>query len=775
MATIQPMRRALPVRSLLIAIAAVAALPTLLLCGLLLWQLANNELSRASYELEESAKGIAQLVDGELAVVETALRTLASAPSFAEDDLAVIDESLRRRTEDTARTFVLVDAEGRVLVDTSVPRGASLPRIGETFWQPVLDTRRPHLTDVVRDDVTGEAMAWLSVPVLRQATVKWILASRVFSRNFADVLAAPGVPPNWIVSITDRHGVHIARSHRNEQYAGQPMVPALVEHVKARRTGSLFNTSLDGIPLRTTAAYASKGGWAVAVGFPVNEFEAPYRETLLRFVFVVAIVLGLSLLIVFILSQRLSGALQTLSHTAMSIGAGNPVAAPLSRVREIDEVGGVLEDVSSKLHAATSNLEKQVEARTRELSRANAKLLDEMRGRAESEAQVRQLQKMEAIGQLTGGIAHDFNNMLAIVLGSLRLLQRRLDRGESNVQKYIDAALQGAERAAKLTSRLLAFARQQPLAPEIIDVGRTVAGMGEILRSTIPETIEIETVLAGGLWRTNVDPQGLESVIINLAVNARDAMPQGGHLTIETANTYLDEAYCAAHAEATPGQYVMIALTDTGVGMTAEIAARAFDPFFTTKATGDGTGLGLSQVYGFIKQSGGHVKLYSEPDQGTTVKLYLPRHFGDRETQVDQTSAGLPVSANSETILIVEDEPDVRKLTVEMVRELGYATYDASGGLDALDELERHPEIALVVTDVVMPGMNGRQLADAIKMRRPDLPVLFTTGYTRNAIVHGGILDPGVHLLTKPHTIESLALKIDQLLRQSRATNVAAS
>jgi CheY-like chemotaxis protein len=347
-------------------------------------------------------------------------------------------------------------------------------------------------------------------------------------------------------------------------------------------------------------------------------------------------------------------------------------------------------------------------------------------------------------------------------------LQRRLDRGDTNIQRYIDGAIEGAERAARLTKRLLAFSRQQPLSPEIVDCNKLISGMSELLRRTIPENVAIETVAAGGLWRTHVDANELENSILNLVVNARDAMPEGGKLTIETANAHLDESYSSANSEVTTGQYIMIAVTETGAGMSPEVAERVFDRFFTTKPPGQGTGLGLSQVHGFIKHSRGHIKVYSEVDVGTAVKLYLPRYFGS-----ELPAAELPVTKlllrarNNETLLVVEDESDVRKMTVEMVMELGYVALEASSGAVALQILEKHPEVKLLITDVVMPEMNGRQLAEEAVKRRPDIRVLFTTGYTRNAIVHRGTLDPDVHLITKPHTLERLSAKIDELLYAS--------
>ncbi len=392
----------------------------------------------------------------------------------------------------------------------------------------------------------------------------------------------------------------------------------------------------------------------------------------------------------------------------------------------------------------------------------------EVAERLKAEEALRQSQKMEAVGQLTGGIAHDFNNMLAVVIGSLDLLNRRFGVEDARAKRYVDAARDGAKRAAQLTQRLLAFSRQQPLKPEAIDVNKLVAGMSELLRHSLGGAVQLETVLAGGLWRANVDPNQLESAILNLAVNGRDAMGDGGLLTIETGNGHLDERYTAEHIGLAAGQYVMIAVSDTGSGMSPEVVAKAFDPFFTTKDVGRGTGLGLSQVYGFVKQSGGHVKIYSEPGEGTVVKIYLPRLVGiSPESLVAETPADVPGGDIQEVVLVVEDEPAVRQFSVDALSELGYRVLEADGAAAALKLLDAHPEIALLFTDVVMPEVNGRKLADEAMKRRPDLKVLFTTGYTRNAVVHHGVLDAGVHLIGKPFTIEELAARVREVLDAS--------
>ncbi len=412
---------------------------------------------------------------------------------------------------------------------------------------------------------------------------------------------------------------------------------------------------------------------------------------------------------------------------------------------------------ADELRALNESLEARVQA--------------EIGQRLTAEEAFRQAQKMESVGRLTGGIAHDFNNLLTVILGNIETLQRRALRGELSVAdetfgRLTDAALSGAKRAAALTQRLLAFSRRQPLDPRPLDANRLVTGMSDLLRRTLGETIRTEVVLAGGLWQVAADANQLESALLNLAVNARDAMPEGGKLTVETANAYLDEAYAARHAEVTSGQYVLIAVSDSGIGMPPDVVARAFEPFFTTKDVGAGTGLGLSQVYGFVKQSGGHVKIYSELGEGTVVKLYLPRLVGAEAAQEPGPTERPAVGGTrEEVVLVVEDDEAVRAHSALMLTELGYGVLQAAEGETALRLLASHPEVRLLFTDVGLPGgMNGRQLADEAQRRFPRLKVLYTTGYARNAIVHHGRLDPGLELLLKPFSFADLAAKIRRVL-----------
>jgi signal transduction histidine kinase len=401
---------------------------------------------------------------------------------------------------------------------------------------------------------------------------------------------------------------------------------------------------------------------------------------------------------------------------------------------------------------------RDIERRRREVEeRLGAELL-------QTQAALAQTQKMEALGQLTGGVAHDFNNVLHVITNAVSLLQLRLRGADAEMGQYVEMIKRNTERAASTTARLLAFSRQQALDPKPTDLNKVVAGITELLAHLIGENVAMETVLGGGLWPVTIDRNQLETAIVNLAVNARDAMPESGKLTIETSNTFLDEAYAQLHAEVTPGQYAMIAVSDTGAGMARDILTRAFDPFFTTKESGQGTGLGLSQVFGFVKQSGGHVKIYSELGHGSTVKMYFPRLIG---AHVEQTAdIGVIAHAGSgESILLVEDNDDVRAFTAEVLRQLGYRVTTASDGKGALTALEQLGVFDLLFTDVGLPlGMNGRELAEEAKRRWPHVRVLYTTGYARNSIIHHGRLDPGVELLLKPFTQSSLAAKVRRVL-----------
>lgn len=406
----------------------------------------------------------------------------------------------------------------------------------------------------------------------------------------------------------------------------------------------------------------------------------------------------------------------------------------------------------SRLENLATTLETRVEERTAELLKTQEVL--------------RQSQKMEAIGNLAGGIAHDFNNLLQVITGNLQLLQRDFS-GQENVERRMNNALAAASRGARLASQLLSFGRRQPLAPKVINLGRLVREMDHLIRRSLGEAIEIDTIVGGGLWNTLVDPSNVENALLNLAINARDAMDGRGRLTVELGNAYLDDRYAQNAFDVEAGQYVMLAVSDTGCGMPPDVLARAFDPFFTTKPEGKGTGLGLSMVYGFVKQSGGHINIYSELGNGTTVRIYLPRSMQAEDVLAEDTAG--EITGGSETVLVVEDDDAVRDVTVAMLSDLGYNVLKARDADAGLAIIESGVPIDLLFTDVVMPGkLKSGELARKAKERRPELEVLFTSGYTENSIVHGGRLDPGVNLLSKPYARETLARKIRMLLDKAK-------
>lgn len=391
----------------------------------------------------------------------------------------------------------------------------------------------------------------------------------------------------------------------------------------------------------------------------------------------------------------------------------------------------------------------------------------------QTQEQLAASQKMEAVGQLSGGIAHDFNNLIMIVLGNLETIDRyakSLPGPHPNLRRPVANALRGANRAAALTARLLAFSRRQALSPRPLDLNKFLAGAADFMQRSLGESVEIQAVGAAGLWQIEADPTYLETALLNLAINARDAMPNGGKITIEAANVFVDEDYCRVNPEITPGPYVVICVSDTGSGMPPDIVARVFEPFFTTKEPGQGTGLGLSQVYGFVKQSGGHIKIYSEVDQGTTVKIYLPRHFGKGETEDAINGEWISAGEEDEVILLVEDDADLRSYISEVLRGLGYrvrAVPNAEGAIAILEQAEQR--VDLLLTDVVMPGRNGRELGQQAQSLRPSIPILYMTGYSRNAVVHHGRLDEGVHLLQKPIDQQTLATHVRDMLDRAKA------
>ncbi len=760
----------LTMRGYLVLLTLAILLPVLVFSGVLYLRYYNAEQERIEADLLNDARQLALTVDRDLAGLLNTLQTLTTSPRLAEKDYAGFHQQADHVRAMVGLNILLRDVSGQQIVNTRLPWGAPLPFEPLADDKRALETRRPAVSGVTVGAVAQRPLFTITVPLIGEDRVTHFLNLSVPLERMYSLLRE-NLEGGRRAGIVDKSGIILARSERFEELAGTRASPDFFARTRDR-AGVWRGVNNSGETVRTAYARADLADWVVYVSLPESLIRQSLAETFWAISALGIALTVMALLIASLLGGRLARSMHTLAAEAAQLGRGEQVVARNLPVAEIDEIGRAIAAASGELtlrererdkaiddmRRLSGSLEKMVSDRTHEL-------VDEMTRREQAEEILRQAQKMEAIGQLTGGIAHDFNNMLAIVLGNLDLAKRRLARGVTVIEQHINGAQEGARRAAALTQRLLAFARQQPLAPEQVDANKLVSGMSDMLHRTLGEAIRIETVLAAGLWRAHADPNQLENAVLNLAVNARDAMPDGGRMTIETANAYLDDRYVAEHSGVPPGQYVMLAVTDTGSGMSGEVATKAFDPFFTTKKSGLGTGLGLSQVYGFVKQSGGHVKIYSEVGKGTTIKVYLPRHFGTEQARPAAARTTVPTSDGSVAVLVVEDEEGVRRYTTDALRDLGYRVLEADGAKAALAIIDAEPDIAVLFTDVVMPDMNGKRLAEAALARRPSLKVLFTTGYTRNAIVHNGMLDPGVNLLSKPFTLEDLAQKVAEVVR----------
>jgi signal transduction histidine kinase/CheY-like chemotaxis protein len=760
------------IRGYLVLLTLAILLPVVVFSAILYFSYYHAEQARIEADLESDARQLALIVDRDLVGLVNTLQTLTTSTRLAEHDYAGFYQQAQRVKSLSHVDVLLRDLSGRQLVNTRVAWGSPLPVEPLPGDKDVLETKKPYISDVIVGAVAQQPLFTITVPVIEADRVSYFLNLSLPLSRLAELMTAnPDAGPR--AGLVDRAGYILARSEHADASAGGQAAPAFFQQAKSG-SGVWRGRNNAGELVRAAFARTSISDWTAYVSTTENAIQNTLRESFWAISTLGVALTVAALLIAYVVGGRLAGSMRSLATEAGRLGHGEPVAVRRLPVSEINDIGKSIAQASAALmqrererDKAMDELRRLSESLERIVSERTHELVEEMGKREHAEDALRQVQKMEAIGQLTGGIAHDFNNMLAVVLGNLDLARRRLAKGVTNIDQYLTGAQEGGKRAAALTQRLLAFARQQPLAPESVDANRLVGGMSELLHRTLGEPVRIETVLTSGLWRVHADANQLENAILNLAVNARDAMPEGGKLTIETLNAQLDDHYAAGHAGVAIGQYVMIAVTDTGTGMDREVIAKAFDPFFTTKKSGVGTGLGLSQVYGFVKQSGGHVKIYSEAGQGTTIKIYLPRYFGAAEpARVASDSGALPTNDGSVSILVVEDEEGVRRYSTDALRDLGYRVLEAESGEAALKIIEAERDIAILFTDVVMPEMNGRRLAEAALERRPSLKILFTTGYTRNAIVHNGMLDPGVNLLSKPFSLGELARKMAELARR---------
>nr|WP_284694413.1 ATP-binding protein [Rhodoplanes serenus] len=745
--------------------------PALLFVSFLVIQFYGSERTRLEERLRSEAHSLAVAIDRDTISVITTLEALAVTPSLRGGDLATFYRHAQEVRQAQNYHLSVRDRNGDAILATRIPLGNRLEGTPEQVQETDRKAResgKPEVSDVFQGVVTQRENIQLVVPVTIDGRREFVLGASMEPDYFRDVLTRTPLPEGWLAAIVDRRGVFVARLRNHADFVGKPASRQFIDN--ARQGAGLYEGATSEGVLSLVAYDTSRTtGWRVAVSAPKAIIDEALRQSL-AVVVMLGLMLGvLALILAHLTRQRIVAAVEQLRRGAHSLAEREVPTLLSTPVREVDEISRAL---------VGAGLELRSRERQRDLAEAALKDLNaELERRVEAavtdrnkaEAQLRQFQKMEAIGRLTGGIAHDFNNLLTVVLGNLGLLRNRLATlDDPRLMRNIDNAVDGAQRAAQLTSRLLAFSRQSALLPSVVSANTLIEGMTDLLTRTLGEGITIEAELAGDLWRIEVDPNLLENAVLNLAVNARDAMPGGGRLCLRTENLSLGEEQAAAFdPNLKAGDYVRVSVSDTGEGITPDVKARVFEPFFTTKPVGVGTGLGLAQVYGFVKQSGGHVTLDSTVGSGTTVCMYFPRD--DRLEQPIRTEVRrerVVHEASGALILVVEDDAMVRQFSTTALEEAGYRVAVATDGLSALQLLREHgPKVALLFTDIVLPGpLNGRALADEAAQFNPTVKVLFTTGYTRDEVLVQRRLDRSAAVLGKPFDAEQLVERIGEML-----------
>jgi signal transduction histidine kinase/CheY-like chemotaxis protein len=704
----------------------------------------DADSTRLQVTAQRRAESIAERIQG----TSQLLFGLARSEGLQTEDRAACSRFLSevREAYPQYTGILTIRPDGRLFCD-SLNTGRELDLNDRAYFRSAVALGNGVALEPVFGRLTGIAVMQIAYPVRSgDGRLQFVLLASLNLQKLAQpsVIAVPGAG----VLLLDKRGTVLATSAVNVLGAapGESIASSELHRFAQGNPGAREDIASPG---RAVAVWASANvpmladaGLHVLVGTPKQPLVAAADRRLVQDLALLALLAGGVFLGVWVLTESaIRKPVLQISQMARRLADGD-LTARIDPPRQGGELGTLI-DV---LNGTAGSLQKQRD----DIASLNERL--------------RQSQRLEAVGQLTGGVAHDFNNLLTVVMGNAELL---VELNESNPQQreLAEMIATAARRGADLTQRLLAFARKQPLAPKVVDINPLIAGLDPMLRRTLGEHIEIELIRAAGLWPALVDPGQLENALLNLCLNARDAMPAGGRLTLETANARLDADYAARYLDVVPGQYVLLAVSDTGTGIAPDILRKVFEPFFTTKETGKGTGLGLAMVYGFVKQSAGHASIYSEPGQGTTVKLYLPRAQAADTADHQPTDQAVPIGGSG-TILLVEDDDAVRRYASAQLRSFGYTVLEASEGAGALALLHQHPEVALLFTDVVMPGgMNGRALADDARRLRPGLRVLYTSGYTENAIVHHGRLDEGARLLTKPYRRNEL----DRAIRDALA------
>jgi signal transduction histidine kinase/ActR/RegA family two-component response regulator len=713
----------------------------------------------------ELARSMTQVVEQELQARMVALQVLALSPALRGDDIAGFREQAQAviAQQFPGSNLILLREDGQQLMNTLLPPQASLPvRPNLESLRQVFATAAPAVSDLYMGAIGPRLVVAIDVPVKRDdGSVAYVLSTNPVLEDFAAIIRRQQLRAGWLVSVFDRHGINVARTPNSERFVGLPASADMLGHLLAEREAKFENVSREGIELVSAFSHSARFGWGVAVGVPRAELTAPAVSAATRTLAAGAILLALSLIMALLVARQITGPIAALRQLAGTGGGAAPAgtasaAGASTGLRETDEV-------ARALIAA----EADREASDRDKARARAAL-------GESEEKLRQSQKMEAVGQLTGGLAHDFNNLLLVIIGSLDDLIDSKNNAPAE-QDLARQALEAAQRGADLIRSLLAFARRQPLQPRRIAINDLMRTIAKLLARTLGERIAVTLELAPDVWPVVADPAQLEAALTNLATNARDAMPRGGRLTIATANRHLDEDYGSQHAEVVPGDYAVIEVSDTGSGIPPELLTQIFDPFFTTKPQGEGTGLGLSMVFGFMKQSGGHINVYSEPSAGTTFRLYLPR---DRTADLPhRESDTASPQGGGETVLVVEDNPTLRAMVVMQLTRLGYRVRQSESAAAAITVLEQAPQrIDLLFADVVMPGkLDGYDLARIVRQRWPATGILMTSGFPGTKLDHATTVAADIPLLTKPYRRAALAQALRAALGNGRPGKPPAS
>lgn len=697
-------------------------IPALIAGGLLIWTVYSQQRKFVERQMTETARALSLVVDREIGQREVLLEALASSPYLRTEDWAAFDAQAREATAGSGAWIVVFGPDGLQKMNTRLPPGAPLPkgagRAAGLSWTKT-ESGRMQVSNLFRGSVAKEAIVSFNIPVDRAGAPPLILAAGATAESFGQVWLDQNFPQTWTGSIIDARGVIVARNRNPAEMVGKSASQTMLNHFGQARSGVATTRTLDGVPSLTAWSTSPGYGWSFVVAVPLSEIAGRARQSLLWGMGLGLCVLGFGAVLAIYAARSVARPVERLADAALAWTESPPPAPFPTGTKEIDALAAALREAGAKVAAQraellnlNASLEVRVTERTRELAEAMESLA--------------QAQKMEAIGRLTGGVAHDFNNLLMAVLGNLDLLSRRLT--DPKHVRYLEQARAAGERGAKLTGQLLAFSRRQRLEVKAMDIGEAVEAAAALLRPTIGGAHRLEVAVAPGLWPALGDATQVELMVVNLSLNARDAMASGGVVSISASNVTVAAGGRRAEGPAA-GDYVMIAVTDTGEGMTPDVMARVFEPFFTTKPLGKGSGLGLPQVLGLAKQLGGGVEIDTAPDQGSTVRVYLPR--AEALDAITPSNSVAPDSAALKglRVLLVDDDVGVRTVAAQMLKDLGCRVTLAESGEQALERMREDPDLQAALVDFAMPGLSGGETAAGLRWERADFPVVIMTGY----------------------------------------------